>query len=53
MKKPFSAAITGISHYLPEQRLTNADLEKMVEADDDHFFVGTGFDKLGADYEGI
>ena len=42
MKKPFSAAITGISHYLPEQRLTNADLEKMVETNDEWIRSRTG-----------
>lgn len=29
-----TAAITAIGHYLPEDRLTNADLEKMVDTND-------------------
>lgn len=30
-----TAAITAIGHYLPEDRLTNADLEKMVDTSDE------------------
>lgn len=30
-----NAAITGVAHYLPERRLTNADLEKLVNTSDE------------------
>lgn len=36
------AAITSIGHYLPEERLTNADLEEMVETDDEWIRTRTG-----------
>lgn len=36
------AAITAIGHYLPEGRLTNADLEQMVETDDEWIRTRTG-----------
>jgi 3-oxoacyl-[acyl-carrier-protein] synthase-3 len=29
------AAVIGIGSYLPERRLTNADLERMVETSDE------------------
>lgn len=36
------ATITGIGHYLPEDRLTNFDLEKMVETNDEWIRTRTG-----------
>ena len=42
MKKPFCASITGVSRYLPERRLTNADLEKMVDTSDEWIQTRTG-----------
>ncbi|MDA0746901.1 MAG: ketoacyl-ACP synthase III [bacterium] len=42
MKKMFTAAITGVSQYLPERRLTNADLEKMVNTSDEWIRSRTG-----------
>jgi 3-oxoacyl-[acyl-carrier-protein] synthase III len=42
MKKPFRAAITGVTRYLPERRLTNADLEKIVDTSDEWITTRTG-----------
>lgn len=36
------AAITAVGHYVPEDRLTNADLEKMVETNDEWIRTRTG-----------
>lgn len=36
------AAITAVGHYLPEERLTNADLERMVDTDDEWIRTRTG-----------
>jgi 3-oxoacyl-[acyl-carrier-protein] synthase-3 len=36
------AIITGIGHFVPEQRLTNTDLEKMVDTDDEWITSRTG-----------
>ena len=36
------AAITGVGHYLPEERLTNADLEQMVDTNDEWIRTRTG-----------
>lgn len=36
------AAITGVGRFLPEERLTNADLEKMVDTDDEWIRTRTG-----------
>ncbi len=36
------AAITAVGHFLPEDRLTNADLEKMVETSDEWIQSRTG-----------
>lgn len=38
----FTAAITAIGHYLPEDRLTNADLEGMVDTNDEWIRTRTG-----------
>lgn len=40
--KPFAASITGVARYLPEGRLTNADLEKMVDTSDEWIRTRTG-----------
>lgn len=37
-----TAAITAVGHYLPEDRLTNADLEKMVDTNDEWILTRTG-----------
>ena len=37
-----TAAITAIGHYLPEDRLTNADIEKMVDTSDEWIRTRTG-----------
>jgi 3-oxoacyl-[acyl-carrier-protein] synthase-3 len=36
------AIITGVGHYVPERRLTNTDLEKMVDTSDDWITTRTG-----------
>ena len=36
------AAITAVGHYLPEKRLTNGDLEEMVETNDEWIRTRTG-----------
>ncbi|HEX7071794.1 MAG TPA: beta-ketoacyl-ACP synthase III [Rhodothermales bacterium] len=36
------AAITAVGHYLPEDRLTNADLERMVDTSDEWIRTRTG-----------
>lgn len=36
------AAITAVGHYLPDNRLTNADLEEMVETNDEWIRTRTG-----------
>ena len=36
------ASITSVGHYLPEQRLTNSDLEEMVETNDEWIRTRTG-----------
>jgi 3-oxoacyl-[acyl-carrier-protein] synthase-3 len=36
------AAITAVGHYLPEERMTNADLEKLVDTSDEWIRTRTG-----------
>jgi 3-oxoacyl-[acyl-carrier-protein] synthase-3 len=36
------AAVTAVGHYLPERRLTNSDLEEMVETSDEWIRTRTG-----------
>ncbi len=36
------AKITGVGHFLPEQKLTNEDLEKMVDTSDEWIITRTG-----------
>jgi len=54
------AVITGVGHYVPPKVLTNKDLEKMVETDDEWIVSRTGIRErrildaaLGASYLGI
>lgn len=42
MAEPKRAVITAVGHYLPEDRLTNSDLEKMVETNDEWIRTRTG-----------
>lgn len=42
MNKSFSAAITAVGGYVPEDRLTNFDLEKMVDTNDEWIRTRTG-----------
>ncbi|MNB75207.1 3-oxoacyl-[acyl-carrier-protein] synthase 3 protein 2 [compost metagenome] len=39
---PFGSAITGIGTYVPERKLTNADLEAMVDTNDEWIVTRTG-----------
>src|SRR6056297_1197354 len=39
------AAITAVGHYLPENRLTNHDLEEMVNTDDEWIRTRTGIEE--------
>lgn len=38
----FGATITGVGAYVPERRLTNADLEKLVDTNDEWIVTRTG-----------
>ncbi|MBS1564116.1 MAG: ketoacyl-ACP synthase III [Bacteroidetes bacterium] len=42
MNQPISAAITAVGGYVPEDRLTNADLEKIVDTNDEWIRTRTG-----------
>ncbi|HMC84737.1 MAG TPA: beta-ketoacyl-ACP synthase 3, partial [Chitinophagaceae bacterium] len=42
MNQPITAAITAIGGYVPEDKLTNADLEKMVDTNDEWIRTRTG-----------
>ncbi len=39
---PLKAAITAVGAYVPEERFTNADLEKMVDTNDEWILARTG-----------
>ena len=39
---PTMAKISGVGHYSPEKRLTNQDLEKMVDTNDEWIVTRTG-----------
>ncbi len=39
---PKHAVITGVGHYVPEEKLTNADLEKMMDTTDEWIRTRTG-----------
>ena len=43
--KPAHAAITAVGGYLPEDRLTNFDLEKMVDTNDEWIRTRTGIEE--------
>jgi len=45
MNQPISAAITAIGGYVPEDRLTNADLEKIVDTTDEWIRTRTGIEE--------
>ena len=36
------AIITGVGHFVPDQKLTNKDLEKMVDTSDEWITTRTG-----------
>ena len=42
MNKKITAAITAVGAYLPDDKLTNADLEKMVDTNDEWIKTRTG-----------
>ncbi len=42
MSNPVRARITGVGHFLPEERVTNADLEKLVDTNDEWITTRTG-----------
>ncbi|MEK9517263.1 MAG: 3-oxoacyl-ACP synthase, partial [Flavobacteriaceae bacterium] len=39
---PIKAAITAVGAYVPEEKLTNADLEMMVDTNDEWIVARTG-----------
>lgn len=45
MSKKITAAITGVGGYVPEDRLTNFDLEKMVDTNDEWIRTRTGIEE--------
>jgi 3-oxoacyl-[acyl-carrier-protein] synthase-3 len=45
MSNKISAAITAVGGYVPEDRLTNADLEKMVDTNDEWIRTRTGIEE--------
>ena len=45
MSKKMTAAITAIGGYVPEDRLTNADLEKIVDTNDEWIRTRTGIEE--------
>jgi 3-oxoacyl-[acyl-carrier-protein] synthase III len=42
MSQKITAAITAVGGYLPEDRLTNADLEKMIDTNDEWIYSRSG-----------
>src|ERR1041385_1111740 len=42
MQKKITAAITAVGAYVPEDKLTNADLEKLVDTNDEWIRTRTG-----------
>jgi 3-oxoacyl-[acyl-carrier-protein] synthase-3 len=42
MSQKITAAITAVGGYVPEERLTNADLEKMIDTNDEWIFTRSG-----------
>ncbi|MBL7742534.1 MAG: ketoacyl-ACP synthase III [Chitinophagaceae bacterium] len=45
MSKKITAAITAVGGYVPEDKLTNADLEKMVDTNDEWIRTRTGIEE--------
>ncbi len=45
MDKKISAAITAVGGYVPEYRLTNAELETMVDTSDEWIKTRTGVEE--------
>ncbi len=45
MNKKITAAITGVGGYVPENKLTNFDLEKMVDTNDEWIRTRTGVEE--------
>ena len=45
MSAKITAAITAVGGYVPEYRLTNSDLEKMVETNDEWIRTRTGVEE--------
>jgi 3-oxoacyl-[acyl-carrier-protein] synthase-3 len=45
MNKKITAAITAVGGYVPEDKLTNADLEKMVDTNDEWIRTRTGIEE--------
>ena len=43
------ARITGWGHYVPARRLTNYDLEQMVDTTDEWIFTRTGIERIMRD----
>jgi 3-oxoacyl-[acyl-carrier-protein] synthase III len=41
------AIITGVGHYAPEHKLTNKDLEKIVDTNDEWIRTRTGIQEEG------
>ena len=46
MKQKVTAAITAVGGYVPEDKLTNFDLEKMVDTNDEWIRTRTGVEDL-------
>src|SRR5213596_1637939 len=45
MSKKITAAITSVGGYVPEDKLTNFDLEKMVDTNDEWIRTRTGIEE--------
>ena len=45
MEKKITAAITAVGGYVPEDKLTNADLEKLVDTNDEWIKTRTGVEE--------
>ena len=45
MEKKITAAITAVGGYVPEEKLTNADLEKLVDTNDEWIKTRTGVEE--------
>ena len=45
MSKKITAAITAVGGYVPEDKLTNFDLEKMVDTNDEWIRTRTGIEE--------